>query len=150
VTDLAEELIGLADFSDLIVLTKPCNSSLIIRNSFMLIPVPLHPRRKRQRGFNQAEILGEMIADKFKWQCRADILKRTKHTKPQVELTGEERQKNIKGAFEINQEISSELRLAPQVILFDDVWTTGSTLKECGRVLKKSGARQVWGITLAR
>jgi len=116
--------------------------------SSILIPVPLHSRRQRWRGFNQAELLGKILAEKFNWQVRTDILVRHKHTKPQVDLKGKERKNNIRGAFKITPK--AKIKNLKKVWLFDDVWTTGSTLRECGQVLKRAGVRKVWGLTLAR
>lgn len=136
ITDLAEELIGLT------------SKHMSYSKSSILIPVPLHPRRQRWRGFNQAELLGRILAEKFNWQVRTDILVRHKHTKPQVDLKGKERKKNIRGAFKITPK--AKIKNLKKVWLFDDVWTTGSTLRECGQVLKRAGAKEVWGLTLAR
>ena len=141
VTDLANELVVLS--------AKHLSSHLIFQTSPILIPVPLHPRRERWRGFNQAELLGKMLAGNFAWQFRNDILMRHKNTKPQIGLKGAKRKENIQGAFEIVHK-SKILNLKSKILLFDDVWTTGSTLKECGNVLKRVGAKKVWGLTLAR
>lgn len=148
VTDLAEELVGLAVTS----LASPKNTLFPILDStaFTLVPVPLHPRRERQRGFNQAELLGRLMAGKFGWQFQPDLLKRVKPTKPQVKLKGEERLANVKGVFETRLKTSDFVFSTSDFLVFDDVWTTGSTLRECGRVLKEAGAGRVWGLTLAR
>ncbi len=132
ITDLAEELIGLTP-------------KLPYFKSFTLVPIPLHPRRQRWRGFNQAELLGKILARKLGSGIRNDVLIRYKYTKPQVDLKGKERKKNIRNAFKITPKAKLK-----KVILFDDVWTTGSTLRECGLVLKKAGVKEVWGLTLAR
>ncbi len=150
ITDLAEELIALSfkhfppDF----------HSEGIPRRgqpqaSDILVPVPLHPRRQRWRGFNQAELLGKILAERFKWQVQPKILVRHKHTKPQVGLKGKDRKKNIRGAFKIDENSKFKISKA-KFIVFDDVWTTGSTLRECGQVLKRAGAKEIWGLTLAR
>jgi len=136
ITDLAEELIRLT------------SKHMSYPKSSILIPVPLHSRRQRWRGFNQAELLGKILAEKFNWQVRTDILVRHKHTKPQVDLKGKERKNNIRGAFKITPK--AKIKNLKKVWLFDDVWTTGSTLRECGQVLKRAGVRKVWGLTLAR
>lgn len=141
VTDLAEELISLS--------FKRLSSYFVFHTSYILVPVPLHPRRQRWRGFNQAELLGQMLAGKFDWQVRSDILLRHRHTKPQTELKGKERKENIKGAFRIKKN-SKFIIPNSRFIIFDDVWTTGSTLRECGQVLKRAKARQAWGLTIAR
>lgn len=123
--------------------------------SFLLIPVPLHRRRQNWRGFNQAEILAETLAKELGIKTNAGILARTKNTSPQAELeTKEKRFQNIAGAFEIKNPASASWRTANGknkiVILIDDVSTTGATLNECARVLKKAGAKQVYAITAAR
>jgi len=112
---------------------------------WVIVPVPLHPKRQRFRGFNQSALLGKILALKMGLRYE-EVLKRIKYTKPQVGLKGWERKKNISGSFSLTK--SSVL--GPNVLLFDDVWTTGSTLKECCYVLKRGGAKKVWAITLAR
>ncbi len=134
ITDLAEELIGLVPKQKL--------------QARVLIPVPLHSRRQRWRGFNQAELLGKMLAERYGGEMKADILERHKHTKPQVDLKGKERKKNIQGAFRIRSKAKFEKQA--KFLIFDDVWTTGSTMRECGQVLKRGGAKEAWGLTLAR
>ena len=158
VTDLAEELVAL-----IVQIIKESDSKrfnllkrMIKRNradegdESVLVPVPLHPRRERWRGFNQAEFLGRMLAEKSNWQVQTDILVRRRYTKPQVKLKGKKRKKNVKGAFEISPKVSHFSFLASNFLIFDDVWTTGSTLKECGNVLKRAKVKKVWGLTLAR
>lgn len=144
ITDLAEELIELT-----VEYLQNHKSYIINLKSSVLIPVPLHSRRQRWRGFNQAELLGRMLGQKFNWQVRTDLLARHKYTKPQIKLKGKERRRNIRGAFKINPNSKFLIRNS-KFILFDDVWTTGSTLRECGQVLKRAGAKEIWGLTLAR
>lgn len=116
--------------------------------SFLLIPVPLHKKRKNWRGFNQAELLAELLGKKLGIEVRPDILARSKNTAPQAELeTREKRFQNIAGAFEIKNPAGLRNKIA---ILIDDVSTTGATLEECAVVLKKAGAKQVCAITAAR
>lgn len=119
------------------------------QENLFFMPVPLHPSRKRWRGFNQAELLGKMIAFNLGIKFLPEALKRVKKTKPQVKLNKEERKKNIQGAFELNSNYRS-LVTNHQFILFDDVWTSGETLKEATRVLKRNGVKKVWGLTIAR
>jgi competence protein ComFC len=114
-----------------------------------LLPIPLHPLRKRWRGFNQAELLGKMIAQNLGIKFLPDVLIRAKKTKPQVKLNKEERKKNIQGAFALNSNHRS-LVTGHQFILFDDVWTSGETMREATKVLKRNGAKRVWGLTIAR
>jgi len=115
----------------------------------LFVPVPLHPRRKRWRGFNQAELLGKMMAANLGLNFEPGLLLRTKNTKPQTQLHDQERKKNIRGAFKVRQD-SKFIIHDSKFLIFDDVWTTGSTLRECGMVLKRAGAKKVWGLTLAR
>lgn len=113
----------------------------------VLTPVPLHPSRLRWRGFNQAELLGKMISTRLNIRFIPDLLIRKKPTRPQVELKGKQRQENIVDAFVISPHVSIS---SPRIIVFDDVWTTGATLRTCGAVLKRAGAKSVWGLTIAR
>ena len=115
----------------------------------ILIPVPLHPKRLRWRGFNQAEILGKIIAENTGWQIKKDIIIRGKETKNQADLKRNERLKNMIGAFSINPKYKSADLRETNFIVFDDVWTTGATLRNCSNVLKRFGAGKVWGLTLA-
>jgi len=118
------------------------------KKDVILIPIPLHWRRENWRGFNQAELLGKRLADRFHWQLRNDILIRQKHAQPQVKLKGDERQQNIHGAFKISPNI--QIFQYPNIVIFDDVWTTGFTLNEAAETLKKAGAKRVWGLTICR
>jgi len=113
--------------------------------SWLIIPVPLHKDRFWERGFNQAEELAKLVTAKLGLKINIQLLKRIKKTKRQVGLGRSERQENLKGAFEV----VGWLRGA-NVILIDDVFTTGATLQECAKVLKQAGASGVWAITVAR
>lgn len=106
----------------------------------VLIPIPLHASRYKVRGFNQAEKLGKLLHIFM----RTDILRRTQATPPQAEIKKRNaRLKNIMHVFQAN--ISPE-----QVILFDDVFTTGATMRSAAGVLKRAGAKFVWAVTIAR
>ncbi|KKS69238.1 MAG: hypothetical protein UV41_C0060G0007 [Candidatus Daviesbacteria bacterium GW2011_GWA2_42_7] len=113
---------------------------------WVIVPVPLHQKRKNYRGFNQSELIGQMLSRKLGLEY-SEVLKRILSTKPQVGLKSWERKKNIHGAFSLTVDGSLS---AMSILLIDDVWTTGSTLKECAYVLKRGGAQKVWAITLAR
>ena len=115
----------------------------------VLVPIPLHSQRLRWRGFNQAELLGELIAKNLGVKFIPNLLIRVKNTKPQVELDKGQRQINIRRAFILNKNCKLKIENW-NFILFDDVWTTGATLKEAGKVLKRNGAKKVWGLTIAR
>ena len=113
---------------------------------WVVVPVPLHLFRENDRGFNQSNLIGQSLSKKLGLDfCEA--LKRTRYTKSQVGLLGKGRKQNISGAFSFSS--NYELR-TKNCLLIDDVWTTGSTLRECWYILKRAGAKKVWAITLAR
>ncbi|MFH1147386.1 MAG: ComF family protein [Pseudomonadota bacterium] len=113
----------------------------------LLIPVPLHIRRLRERGFNQALLLLWEWAGSEEARIDFRSLVRTKWTKPQVGLNFRERRRNIKGAFAVTVPSAVGGR---KILLCDDVFTTGATANECARVLKEAGAAEVSVLTLAR
>ena len=114
----------------------------------ILVPIPLHKKRKNWRGFNQAEILAKTLSKKFNVSY-SDSLIRTINTKTQVGLTREERKKNVKDAFAFRK-AQGRVRIRDKnFILVDDVYTSGATMMEAAKVLKRSGARNVWAMTVA-
>jgi len=113
----------------------------------IIIPVPLHKKRLQQRGYNQALLLAHYLLPGQKQDIAKSILKRTRQTPPQTSLSGKERRENIKGAFDLGERAMVANK---KILLIDDVFTTGSTLNECAKVLKKHGARTVQALTLAR
>ena len=113
----------------------------------LITPVPLHETKLRQRGFNQALLLSKYAARRVGISLEVETLRRTRLTRPQVELSGTERLKNVRNAFKV---VSPEVFDNRRVLLVDDVFTTGATLRECARVLKKAGASRVDAVTLAR
>lgn len=124
-----------------------CNFHAV--ESGVITSVPMWRQKERSRGFNQAEILSQLIADDC-GMANIAILERTRETKPMFGLKKKERRKNIEGAFEIKSK-SQLLQYSNQrVILVDDVWTTGATIRECARILKQAGVKEIWGLTLAK
>ncbi len=113
----------------------------------LLIPVPLHKKKLRERGFNQALVLARHVANALRGEIDFVSLKRHRATVPQTELDKKQRKRNVRGAFVLadSDKISDR-----EVILVDDVATTGSTLNECAKLLKKAGAREVVALVLAR
>jgi ComF family protein len=116
-----------------------------------LVPVPLHPSRLRQRGFNQSELIAQE-ALKFQPAIRglelhAAVLQRTRQTESQIGLTRHQRRENIRGAFNLTHPGEVQGR---DILLVDDVFTTGTTVSECARVLRRAGATRVWVATVAR
>lgn len=112
-----------------------------------ILPVPLHPTRLRERAFNQAELLARALADRMGIPCEGDLLIRCRPTRPQAELTREERFRNTRGAFDLRSGAGLK---GSRLLLVDDVLTTGATAEACAALLKKAGARSVWVVTAAR
>ena len=115
----------------------------------LLVPVPLHKGRRRTRGFNQAELIAHAAAGQFteKLAIASEVLVRHRETISQVGLSREERIENMHDAFRVSDPGRVKGR---SVIVVDDVMTTGTTLSECARVLKRAGAERVWAATVAR
>lgn len=120
-------------------------SSLSEKNKYVIIPVPLHRKRLQWRGFNQAELLAKNLTNYFNIEF-SNALTRTKETIPQVQLNFEERTLNIKNAFSINLNENLKGKI---VLLIDDVYTSGATMNECAGLLKKAGAKEIWGCVVA-
>ena len=112
----------------------------------VLVPVPLHPKKLRERGYNQAELLAREIGKGTGLPVDTGLLSRTRHTLPQARSGGPTRRRdNMAGAFDCGSDVSGR-----SFILVDDVCTTGSTLNACGEALLAAGASSVWGLALAR
>lgn len=111
----------------------------------VIIPVPLHIKRLRERGFNQSLLLAKEVGKTYKIPVDPFVLRRTRWTEPQVNLSGKDRKINVKGAFAVHGDLKGK-----RVLLIDDVYTTGATVGECSKVLRKSGAKEVCVLTLAR
>jgi len=113
----------------------------------MIVPVPLHSKRLRWRGFNQAGLLARQISSVYNIPLDHFVLYRNKDTPPQTQLTEEDRRKNMRGAFALNPRKSITDKC---LLLVDDVYTSGATVNECSRVLKRGGAGEIYVLTLAR
>lgn len=116
-------------------------------DSMIMMPVPLHKKKLRQRGFNQSVLLVKEIIRLIDIKADYFTLRRIRYTETQTGLTLEERRKNVKGAFEVTGKANLK---GKSVIVVDDVATTGNTINECARMLKKAGCERVLGLTLAR
>ena len=120
------------------------------QESVLVIPVPLYKGKRRQRGFNQVELIAR-AALRFrrngKLELAPDCLRRVRDTRSQIGLTSHQRRENLRGAFVVNR--SPEVT-GREVLLVDDVYTTGTTASECSRVLRRAGASRVWVATVAR
>jgi ComF family protein len=111
------------------------------------IPVPLHPERYRERGYNQAELIARQVAKRLAVPIRTNLLMRIKPRPPQLFLSRNERWKCVRGAYATRNGLKVD---KVRVLLIDDVMTTGATLDACARALKKAGATSVLGLTVAR
>ncbi|KKU02666.1 MAG: Phosphoribosyltransferase [Candidatus Amesbacteria bacterium GW2011_GWB1_47_26] len=138
--DLLGELINLPEGGEYFYLQK------FLQEKPVVVPVPLHEKRYRERGFNQAEVIAKSFAARHKLSCNSHLLFRVRDTGHQAGRERDERLKAVQGAFVITPHNS----LPTTVLLIDDVWTTGATMCECCRVLKKAGIEKVWGLALAR
>ncbi len=150
--------------------------SAVFPQNAIIVPVPLHPLRLRERGFNQAEYIAKFINGALGYEI-SNVLQRIRYTYRQSELPKEMREKNIRGAFkychsespdqdreaknlagaerplaEILHSVQDDnFRRVPEIIiLVDDVYTSGGTMQECAKTLKEAGAKEVWGFVLAR
>ena len=112
-----------------------------------IVPVPLHYRRFHQRGYNQSEEIGRVLSRHLGITLWAEVLRRTRYTRPQTRLAHRERRGNVQDAFEV---VYAEPVRDRRVLLLDDVYTTGSTMNACARVLKEAGAREVTALTVCR
>jgi ComF family protein len=119
-----------------------------------VIPVPLYKSRLRQRGFNQAELITQAalrFLPRERMQLAGNVLLRTRDTRSQIGLTSHQRRENMRGAFAIARAPArAKYVIGREVLLVDDVYTTGTTLSECARVMGRAGASQVWVATVAR
>jgi ComF family protein len=117
----------------------------------IVVPVPLHTAKSRQRGFNQAEVIAKvalkLAAAHENYVLVSDALERTRDTQSQIGLTRHQRRENLRGAFRVKHPDTIN---GQQVLLVDDVFTTGTTAAECSRILRRAGASQVWVATVAR
>lgn len=114
----------------------------------LLIPVPLHLRRLNWRGFNQSELLASNLAETFQVELALDAIERSSGSTPQADIKErEKRLKNLNGVFKIKNGIGI---IGREILLIDDVCTTGATLNECAKVLKDNGASRVVALVVAR
>ena len=147
VKDLAKTLANLI-IEHLIISGKNTND---IWQGGVLIPIPLDKNKLKNRGYNQSEELAKELSKILQIPAITNVLIKTKSTKPQMELSKEEREQNLQSAFSINLVKSDLTKFSGRkVFLVDDVYTTGSTMEECAKILKQAGAKQIWGICIAR
>lgn len=124
------------------------NPNLIPRNS-VIMPIPLHNKRQLWRGFNQAELLGKLVAKTLNLDFADNILARVQNNPQQARLDKASRLRNTCGIFAVNKSGLEKLE-GKTIIIFDDVCTTGATIEEAAKVLKKEGVENIWAMSLAR
>lgn len=120
---------------------------MVLPSVHNLIPIPIYWLKENVRGFNQSVVVSGNIAEKMRLNIYPDLLIKCIQTPPQAGLSGEERRKNLKNSFVLNTKYE---HLSSNYFLFDDVFTTGSTMFEAAKVLKRAGVQKVWGLTIAR
>lgn len=114
----------------------------------IIIPIPLHPKRKNRRGFNQAELLGRIVAEKLNLPMAVDILTRDKETQSQAVLKDwEQRKLNVENCFKLNK---PELITNKNIVIIDDVFTSGATMREAARALRAGGAKKIIALVMAK
>jgi ComF family protein len=132
-------------------LEKEMPVGTLFSNKIMVVPVPLHTRKQAQRGFNQAEMIARDALKQLSRPKRFDlcsgVLLRRRETGSQIGLTRHQRRENMRGAFAVSDPTRI---LNRDILLVDDVYTTGTTASECARVLRRAGAARVWVATVAR
>lgn len=112
-----------------------------------IVPVPLHPRKQRQREFNQAEYLAKALGKSLNIPVAKRSLRRVKDTSTQTKLSAEARSKNMRGAFAVRD---ASVFAGKRLVLLDDVFTTGATLDSCAKALRGAGAKDVIALAVAR
>jgi len=140
-----EKQILIAHLGELLI--ERMSSFLSESNHQVIVAVPLHPKRLRERGFNQALSLAGVVSKHTAIPLERDTLARVRYTAPQVGLSEEERRGNVKGAFAL---LRADKVRDKTILLVDDVYTSGTTVEECSRALLKGGALRVDVLTLAR
>jgi len=148
VKELAKELADL-----IIAYFNLLNNSPILEQKnwqeFAIVSVPLHKTRMKERGFNQSEEIARSLSKKLEIPLIEYCLLKTKKTLSQMDLNKKERLLNVAGVFAINPE-NKEIIKDKKIILIDDVYTTGTTMQECAKVLKQNHAIEIWGVVVAR
>jgi ComF family protein len=161
--DELREMVHLLKYQGMRALARPLGRMLArsierlegeVGGELLVIAVPLFPAKQRQRGYNQAVLLADAVLAELKrsrpgWKLRAahGAIRRVKDTESQFALTPSGRRRNLQGAFAVNDQ--SELA-GREVLLVDDIYTTGATARGCAQVLRRAGAAKVWVATLAR
>lgn len=157
VSDVVREFVSIVPEYSLYEITKQLeylntshNLELAGEHRSFLIPIPLHILRLRMRGFNQSEELGSLLANRLGIPMGIDMLIRSRASQPQVSMHNKaDRLRNMHGVFMVRAPCIKQLKKSI-VVLFDDVFTTGATMREAAKTLKKVGVSWVWAVTMAR
>ena len=131
-----------------LVLNSP-ETCIFIGDYDIMMPVPLHKKRHLERGYNQTELVAKNLGEKLKICVNGKILIKNKNIKPQSQKTGEDRFKDVVGIYDLNSKYVQDI-VGKKVLIFDDIYTTGSTCKECAKMLLKGGAKEVGIFCFAR
>ena len=118
-----------------------------IKSYDIIIPVPISKKRNKERGYNQSELIAREISKMTQVMINTKILYKKINIVPQSTLNKEEREQNIKNAYSIKNEKNIQNK---KILLFDDIYTTGSTVNECSKILKENGAKEIGILTLAK
>ena len=118
-----------------------------IKNYDTIIPVPISKKRQKERGYNQSELIAKEIAKKIKLEYRNNCLIKTKNIIEQNKLNKEEREKNIIGVYNLE---NGQLLENKKILLIDDIYTTGSTVNECSKILRKANPNKIGILTIAK
>lgn len=133
-------------FSEIIIKNKKIYG--ILKKYDIIIPVPIHKKRKRIRGYNQSELISNEISNKIKdIEYQNKVLQKVINNKPQSALDKIQRKENVKNAYKV---INKEKIKDKNIIIFDDIYTTGNTVNSCAKALKESGARKIIILTIAK
>ena len=119
----------------------------LLKKYDIIIPVPIHKKRKLQRGYNQTQLIAKEISKNIDIKLCNNVLVKIKNTIAQSKLNKNKRKQNIKGAFKI---LNSEKIQDKNILLFDDIYTTGSTVNECSKILTRAGAKRIGVLTIAK
>jgi len=161
---LTQQLIKIFKYHYVKELAQPLSRLLIkcltpgVKHGALVVPIPLHKRRLREREFNQAELLAKQVAEYFSLPLENNVLIRKKYTPQQARTRPhKERRQALKNVFEINPEFTKKclsqnknLLNNKTIILVDDVFTSGATMSEAAKVLRRAGAKEIWGLVIAK
>lgn len=128
------------------IIANQINQKFIDWNIELIIPIPLHQLKKAERGYNQSEFIAKGLSERTKIPCSRKVIHRKKFTETQTHLSALERQQNVKDAFKV---VNKKLIEGKNILLVDDVITTGATISECAKVLLREGAKNIFATSVA-